>query len=107
MDATSLPLKHWVLAIHLLRTGTTLADFTRTLGIGPKAARRLERKIRAAWLLRQKPGEEASEEGKGSQEHTDRSGASRARRPRGRPSKVLEKINATPRKIAATLFRPR
>ncbi len=83
MDGTSLPLRHWVLAMHLLRAGTTLADFTRTLGIGPKAARRLERKIRAAWSRRQKPGEEASEEGKGCHSVSDRSGATGARRPRG------------------------
>ena len=107
MDGTSLPLRHWVLAMHLLRAGTTLADFTRTLGIGPKAARRLEGKIRAAWSHRQKPGEEASEEGQGGHALPDRLGATGARRPRGRPPKVLERINATPRKIAAALFRRR
>ena len=107
MDGTSLPLRHWVLAMHLLRSGITLADFTRTLGIGPKAARRLERKIRAAWSLRQEQGEEASEAGQGSQEHSGRSGAAHARRPRGRPPKVLERINATPRMIARALFRSR
>ena len=107
MDGTSLPLRHWVQAMHLLRSGTTFAEFTKTLGIGPKAARRLERKIRAAWLLWQKPGEGASEEGQGSQDHTDRPVATHARRPRGRPPKVLERIDATPRKIAEALFRLR
>lgn len=107
MDGTSLPLRHWVLAMHLLRAGTTLAGFTRTLGIGPKAARRLEGKIRAAWSLRQEPGEDASGEGQVGHALPDRPGATRARRPRGRPSKVLERINATPRKIAEALFRPR
>ena len=107
MDGTSLPLRHWVLAIHLLRAGTTLAEFTRTLGIGPKAGRRLERKIRAAWSHGQKPGKEDSEEGQGGHALPDRPGETRARLPRGRPSKVLEGINATPRKIAEALFRPR
>ena len=107
MDGTSLPLRHWVLAMHLLRSGITLADFTRTLGIGPKAAEtaRKEDPCGMAAPAQTRRGGLRGREGEPGALWPVRRDARPATQ--GRPPKVLERINATPRMIARALFRSR
>lgn len=104
MDSTSVPLRLWVLAIHLLRRGTTQQSFIRALGVKFVTARRLEMKIRAAWEIRKQGLGAKRAEGQGRPVASRQDVDAGPRRTRGRPPKVLERIDAAPRDIAAALF---
>lgn len=95
------PLRAWVHAIHLMSRGVRgTLKFSEALGVHHEAVAKIEATIRSAWT-----GGKVQESGQGRAGGTTRVPGPVSRKPRGRPMKVRDPLPATPREIAAALFR--